>query len=59
MCEFKVSEGSLNVLVLHVYGNLVVTLQGELLYVFCSMSFIFAHGKSLGCGESKLRKQMQ
>ena len=36
-----------------VYGNLVMTLQGELL--FFSVSYIFTHGKLLGCGESELR----
>ena len=37
------------------YGNLVITLQGELL--FCSVSYIFTHGKLLGSGESDRAKE--
>ena len=44
---------------MHVHGNSVVTLEGELLYVFCSASYIFVHGKLLGCEESELRNVLQ
>ena len=42
-----------------VYHNLVTTLQGELLYMFCSVTYIIALGKLLGCRESELQNQLQ